>query len=247
MKRLTASDLKVQELALRRTRARRPRFIAVSPEPPNPQPPDPQRHNSVGKGLYRTRQVHKLDRAPYASVGILVCGEDGTATTAWLVSPHQILTAAHPLRERRHYFFGLQYSRESGGIWRRLVRAQVLQGWYQARDYRCDLALGWLNQPLEAPLLLPLAPPSPLPEQCLILGYSFGTATLWQSHSHKWSWNSQGGRVATNLTEGSSGGPWLVRTSQGYSSIGLTSRGGEGFLLSPSWKGPLQALLESVG
>ncbi len=225
MRRLRKTDLLVEELPIRRPKGAQPRFIAVSCE------------GTPGriKGNFRTRQVHKQERAPFSSVGLLVGGEDGTATTAWLVAPNAILTAAHPLRARRSFYFGLQYSRTGGGLWTRVVRSATLQGWLEHRDYRCDLAICLLEHPFQAPPLRPEPLPAQLPHECLVIGYSFGTATLWQSHCRDLCWKPQGATVSTDLTEGSSGGPWLVRKGGRYLPVGLTSRGGEGFLTSPSW------------
>lgn len=225
MRRLHKTDFNVEEWPLRRAKAHQPRFIAVSCE------------GSSGRvsGDFRTRQVHKQDKTPFAAVGLLVGAENGTATTAWLVGPDTILTAAHPLRARRSFFFGLQYSRTSGGLWTRVVRAATLKGWLDHRDYRCDLAICRLEHSFQVPFLRPEPLTSDPPLQCLVIGYSFGTATLWQSHCRDLAWKPQGATVSTDLTEGSSGGPWLIRRAGRYLPVGLTSRGGEGFLTSPSW------------
>lgn len=45
----------------------------------------------------RGRPNLEVGKAPYSSVGLLVNGQTGTATTAWLVAPDIILTAGHCL------------------------------------------------------------------------------------------------------------------------------------------------------
>ena len=225
----------VDSLELAWPRARVPRYISASEAGPvacrGPQ--------------FRTTAVLQSQRHPYRSVGLLVENSSGTATTGFLVHPQAILTAAHCLtRSSSGFYFGLQYNRSEGGLWTRLRGAFLLRGWLERRDPRCDLALAWLESPyLEQPLTLTRALPG---EAALLLGYAFGAPHLWRSKSLAVDWHPRSeSQAATNLSEGSSGGPWLVKRGRDYAVAGMTTRGGPGFLLSPAWsKGP-RLLLEA--
>jgi V8-like Glu-specific endopeptidase len=225
----------VVEVPIRRPRSVVPRLLLVPP-PSSPTRPE-------------TGPVADLSKSPFRSVGLLVDAHTGTATTAWLTRPDIIVTAGHCLEHPdqpgpRSFHFALQYSRLYGGYWSRVVQAATLKGWAQYRDYRYDLALCRLDRSfgvkgigispwLEKP-----------PRHCLVLGYAFGGAQLWQSHCSDLRWSSRGGRVSAAMTEGCSGGPWLVKTGRLYVPVGITSRGGEGLLLSPAWAQGIENLLE---
>lgn len=217
----------VVELTIRRSRAGLPRFIAVRPDHPAPGP------NAV--------PVEDVGRAPYKSVGLLVDAHTGTATTGWLVRPDTIITAAHCLcrpeqRPRpRSFYFALQYTRKQGGWWSRVVAAATLWGWEMHRDHRYDIGICRLDQSYPRMYLRAGELPESLPRECLVLGYAYGGAQLWQSHCTDLRLNSRGGQVSADLSEGCSGGPWLIQDGRNYRPVGITSQGGEGFLLSPAW------------
>lgn len=229
----------VQELSLRRPRPLRPKFIAesmeLSPPPPGVLP------------------LTKLQRGPQRSLGLLVDAATGTATTAWLVSPRVILTAGHCLcrpeepRVSRSFYFAWQYCRGRGGHWSRVLRAATLSGWSEERDHRYDLAVALLDQAFP----IRVAPPQPLYETYqgpgLILGYAFGGDFAWQASSPAMHCHRLGGRAEATLSEGSSGGPWLAQREGRWVTVGITSRGGEGLLLSPAWGSGLVQLLKWAG
>lgn len=224
----------VVELAIRRPRGALPRFIAV---PPTLTPP-----------LASTGPVEEVGNAPYSSVGLLVDGQTGTATTAWLVAPDTIMTAGHCLcrpeqRPRaRSFHFALQYSRVQGGWWSRVIAAATLWGWDMHSDHHYDIGVCKIDQRFSIPRLqiIPVAPA----QECLVLGYAFGGAQLWQARSQDLRWNTRGARLSAHMSEGCSGGPWLIKRGRNYIPIGITSRGGEGFLLSPAWGKGVANLLD---
>jgi V8-like Glu-specific endopeptidase len=223
----------IVELAIRKPRAELPKFIAVPPTFTAP--------------AATTRPVEEVDRAPFSSLGLLVDGQSGTATTAWLVSPDTIVTAGHCLCRPEHrprtrsFHFALQYSRLQGGWWSRVVAAATLWGWDMHSDHHYDLAVCKLDRSFPDPVLK-ISTQAPTGE-CLVLGYAFGGAQLWQAHSQDLRWNARGAQISAHMSEGCSGGPWLTRRGRNTRVVGITSRGGEGFLVSPAWgKGVLNLL-----
>ena len=106
------------ELPITRSRKHTPRYIATSPIQAAP-----------AEGV---RRIEDVDRAPFNSLGLLVDGQTGTATTAFLVAPDTIMTAGHCLfrpelgHSARSFYFALQYSRPQGGLWSRVRSAASL-------------------------------------------------------------------------------------------------------------------------
>jgi len=228
-------DSEVVEVAIRRPRSVVPRLLVVPP------PSVPTRAE--------TGPVADLSKSPYRAVGLLVDGHSGTATTAWLARPDVIVTAGHCLDHPdqpspRNFHFALQYSRLYGGYWSRVVRAATLKGWAERRDYRYDLAICKLDRCFGVRGIGIRALLEKPPRQCLVLGYAFGGAQLWQSHGFDLRWSPRGGRISAAMTEGCSGGPWLIKLGRHYVPVGITSRGGEGFLLSPGWDQGISNLME---
>ena len=215
----------VVELAMRRPRATLPRFIAIPPVLPPPSS--------------SAQPVAEVSKAPYNSLGLLVDGQSGTATTAWLVAPDVVLTAGHCIcrpenRPRpRSFHFALQYSRQLGGWWSRVTAAATLWGWDRESNHHYDIAVCRLDRSFSAPILKPMLEVPP--KDCLVLGYAFGGAQLWQADCSDLRWNRRGAQVSAEMSEGCSGGPWLVRRGRKFSPVGITSQGGDGFLLSPAW------------
>jgi len=223
------------ELPISRARKHTPRYISSSPILMAP-----------GEGI---RRIEDSSKAPFNSLGLLVDGQTGTATTAFLVAPDTIMTAGHclyrpELGDRlRNFYFALQYSRQQGGLWARVRSAASLRGWTEERDHHYDLAIAKLDKTYENPLLaLPLLGFTPKTE-CSVLGYVSGGAQLWQAQCHDLHWNTRGARVSARMSEGCSGGPWLQRRGRSYVSVGLTSQGSDDFLVSPAWGRGVQELL----
>lgn len=225
----------VVELTIRRSRAARPKFIAVRPVQAQPGP--------------NTVPVDDPGKKPFRSLGLLVDAQSGTATTGWLVSPDTIITAGHCLcrpeqRPRpRSFYFALQYTRKQGGLWSRVVAAATLWGWEMHRDHRYDIGICKLDQRYPRMYLKAWPVPENPPKECLVVGYAYGGAQLWQSHCTDLRKNSRGAHISADLSEGCSGGPWLVREGNNYRPVGITSQGGEGFLLSPAWGRGVENLL----
>lgn len=223
------------ELPIVRARKHLPRYIATSP--------------ILAAPAAGVRRIEDMGKAPFDSLGLLVDGQTGTATTAFLVAPDTIMTAGHCLFRPeladtpRSFYFALQYSRQQGGLWSRVRSAASLWGWTELRDHHYDLAIAKLDKTYDTAILaLPLLGYQPKPE-CSVVGYVSGGAQLWQAQCHDLHWNSRGARVSASMSEGCSGGPWLQRRGRGYVSVGLTSQGSDDFLVSPAWGRGVQELL----
>lgn len=223
------------ELPVARARKHTPRYISTSP--------------ILAAPPHGVRRIDDSSKAPFNSLGLLVDGQTGTATTAFLVAPDTIMTAGHCLfrpelgDRTRNFYFALQYSRTQGGVWSRVRAAASLWGWTEERDHRYDLAIARLDKVYDSPLLaLPLLGYQPKPD-CCVVGYVSGGAQLWQAQCHDLHWNTRGARVSASMSEGCSGGPWLQRRGRGYVSIGLTSQGNDDVLVSPAWGRGVQELL----
>jgi hypothetical protein len=125
-----------------------------------------------------------------------------------------------------------------------VIAAATPWGWAHYQDHHYDIAVGKLDQPLPGPFLKVSPGGETPPKECTVLGYAFGGAQLWQCTSHDLRWNQRGGQISASMSEGCSGGPWLVKRGRSYQSVGITSRGGDGFLLSPAWGKAVVNLLE---
>lgn len=230
----------IHEVPLRRGRRPPPGCGLPASKPPRNQ-----------SGLpYSTHPVKDPTREPYSGIGVLYDCDTGLATSGFLVGSDTVLTAAHcifPQARWDHpgaYWFGLPQRRPRRFEWTRVDAAAVLAGFADRRDYRYDLAVLHLESPWPDRQALRPQPGRKREglTSCEVLGYprwsgvrnAFEGFVLWRSRSSQLEVSAHGGWVATNFSEGCSGGPWLVQTeSGGLEPVGLTSRGGEGFLLSP--------------
>jgi V8-like Glu-specific endopeptidase len=192
------------------------------------------------------------------SVGVLYDCDTGLTTSGFLVAPDVLLTAAHCVFPAGRFdragafWFGLPHQRPKRLEWVAIDAIGILAGFVERRDYKYDLAICHLAEPQERHFYRPLK--GVQADKCQIFGYPrwtaeksnhYGGFVLWSSQSTHMEFTPQAGWAATNLSEGCSGGPWLIETAGGLQPIGLTSRGGDGFLLSPPFNsGGLSRLLK---
>jgi V8-like Glu-specific endopeptidase len=177
-----------------------------------------------------TDRVPDSRQLPYSAVGKLFMTfgrEDGWAT-AWAAGPRVIVTAGHCLYDHRHasrwaekVVFVPRYG--FGGTRKfAAARIHVLAGWHDARSdmYSYDVATATTQSPMTG--VLPLEWVSDIGRNDAPFE-SIGYPYSWLSPQHDFDgeamWRCRGGLLreqqpvvmANNMTEGCSGGPWLIR------------------------------------
>lgn len=205
---------------------------------------------------FQTERVSDTAQMPYAAVGKLFMtfgsGDDSWAT-AWLAAPRVIVTAGHCLYDHRRggmwadkIVFVLRYA---GGSTGKLAATgcHVLAGWHGAGAdmYSYDVAAATLRNPVAG--VVPLRWVQDLRRQDEPIE-SVGYPYQWVSPVHDFDgeamWRCRGSHaggeplvsMANNMTEGCSGGPWVIRRGGVVQVGGINSyrpAGGTGLVQSP--------------
>lgn len=189
-----------------------------------------------GLGSNDPRQVVPIAERPWSSIGRLQT-ESGGRCTGTLIAPDTVLTAAHCLVSPRggglvpprtiHFLLG--YERARATARRHAISYRTGAGFDPALERnlpREDWALVTLDKPINGPVLpvlrRPLAPRTPL----MLAGYQQDRPEVLLADTGCRLLDSRDGVLVHDCagTRGSSGGPLLTRSGQGWAVVGVASR-----------------------
>jgi V8-like Glu-specific endopeptidase len=201
-----------------------------------------------------TKRVDDLSEAPYRSVGRLTFrfGRKSYFGSAWVVGERLIATAAHCVFDKdkggvaRDVFFSPQFSSESNlGRWR-VESGRILRGWQLYRDFRYDMAVCVLEEPI-TDVTGSLGYRIRFDDRLRIRAigypgkpngrYEFDGRTMWKSQGRVYK-ALRVRKMESHLTPGCSGGPWTIPAvePQSYLTNGLNSfhlKDEPGWMFSP--------------
>ncbi|MBV8687405.1 MAG: hypothetical protein JOZ90_13165 [Alphaproteobacteria bacterium] len=215
---------------------------------------------------FRTTRVPARTSFPYSAIGklFMTLGGVDSAGTAWVVGDRVLVTAGHCLHDgadwARNLVFSPFYPSQPEPDW--AARAlHVLAGWIAGGGGagRYDLGAVVLDRPV-APRTGALGwraayPPDQAPRQ------ASGFPILWDSPAYPFDgrqlWRTDGRyagagnplSLASNMTQGCSGGPWLIEQGGQAYAVGLNSYqpGGEATIQSPRFGRGFLNLLAAAG
>ncbi len=218
---------------------------------------------------YKTTRVPKSDQddLPYSATGKLFMTFDGVdyVGSAWVIGEKAVFTAAHCIFDHDNggwadnILFIPQFDADAAPVGRWTSRSVVaLKGWTQDRNFKYDMAgfvtdrpirsttgsLGWLanHAPNQGPYQSIGYPARPCP------GYRFDGKRMWQSIGG-YIQGTNPIQMHNNMTQGCSGGPWVVARNRNVYANGLNSFRYEaqpGTLYSPYFGDAFLKIYESI-
>jgi Trypsin len=219
----------------------------------DPVPPDRAEVETLAFGSFQTTRVgDKISAFPYSAIGKLFMvfpNAPGVKTfqgSAWVIGEKAIFTAGHCLFD--HTLGGAANAVVFAGEYRQqqwlkkwtVVNKAVPNAWKGARDFRADMGVCILSEPIRPTLgklgyrsFVPPPPSGPYtqigyPAHSLSPEFPFDGQEMWQCvgayASTPQPINNNMGVIQanSNLTEGCSGGPWVDEQDQ-FRAVGLNS------------------------